>query len=493
MTTQPAVNIFVSYRRQDTSHVAGRLYDRLVDRFGPNHVFMDVDSIAPGSDFHEEINRAVGASDVVLALLGPGWATAVDDRGRRRLADPGDLVRAEIQAALEQHVRLIPVLVDGARMPDDDEIPTPLHPLRRRHAVRLEHATFRSDVENLVGAICRSAAGAPHGPATPTDPGTPPAGGQHARSAGPGTPPAGSPVPPAGAGTPPAGSHPDPSAGAGTPPAGSHPVPPAGAGTPPAGSHPVPPGGPGPARDARTSTAPLPVVRPTGPSGADPTARPARATGRRRALIAIGVVAVALAALVGWLLTSRQVAPTVAVPDLSRMTVAEAQQALADAGLVAAAPATAPVTDPSLVDLVVDQDPARGAAVAAGTTVSFTVGGALGPTQPPDTTTAVRPAPPPPATRPSRKISPTTTVSPPPDTGTTVDMPDVRGERIDDARATLAADGFTNVHVDTTSTIDDNDAGRVVDQSPSPGKTVKPTDPVVLTVGELATVEPTPA
>src|SRR5689334_17048460 len=144
MTTQPAVNIFVSYRRQDTNHLAGRLYDRLVDRFGPNHVFMDVDSIAPGSDFHEAIGRAVAASDVLLALIGPAWATAADDRGRRRLDDPDDLVRAEIQAALDHGLRVIPVLVDGAHLPDDDAIPTPLRPMRRRQAVRLDHPTFRA-------------------------------------------------------------------------------------------------------------------------------------------------------------------------------------------------------------------------------------------------------------------------------------------------------------------------------------------------------------
>src|SRR5690349_18579701 len=145
MEQRLAVNVFVSYRRQDTNHLAGRLYDRLVDRFGPSHVFMDVDSIAPGSDFQEAISRAVAATDVLLALIGPEWVTA-QRAGGRRLDDPEDLVRSEIQAALDHGVRLIPVLVDGAQMPEEDEVPAPLRPLRRRQAVRLDHPTFRADV-----------------------------------------------------------------------------------------------------------------------------------------------------------------------------------------------------------------------------------------------------------------------------------------------------------------------------------------------------------
>ena len=166
MADRPAPRVFISYRRQDTSHLAGRLYDRLAARFGQHQVFMDVDSIEPGSDFHEAIDRAVGLSDVLLALVGPGWATASDGTGRRRLDDSTDLVRLEIKAALDQDVRLIPVLVDGARMPEEDEVPVLLRPLTRRHAIQLDHATFRSDVDTLITAIARlttqeSAADAP--------------------------------------------------------------------------------------------------------------------------------------------------------------------------------------------------------------------------------------------------------------------------------------------------------------------------------------------
>jgi TIR domain len=76
--------IFVSYRRQETSHLAGRLSDRLVDRFGEDQVFIDVDTIGPGVDFTQAISRAVAACQVLLAVIGPNWLSATDERGRRR-------------------------------------------------------------------------------------------------------------------------------------------------------------------------------------------------------------------------------------------------------------------------------------------------------------------------------------------------------------------------------------------------------------------------
>ena len=78
-------SIFLSYRRQETSHLAGRLADRLFSEFGEAHVFVDVDSIAPGRDFGEAIESALNECAVLLALIGPAWTSAVDTHGRRRL------------------------------------------------------------------------------------------------------------------------------------------------------------------------------------------------------------------------------------------------------------------------------------------------------------------------------------------------------------------------------------------------------------------------
>src|SRR5215213_4899040 len=113
--------IFLSYRRDESAYPAGWLYDRLANRYGGGQVFKDVDSIRLGDDFVEVITRAVGSCDVLLALIGDEWLTITDEHGRRRLDDPGDFVRLEIEAALARNVRVIPVLVDGARMPRPDE------------------------------------------------------------------------------------------------------------------------------------------------------------------------------------------------------------------------------------------------------------------------------------------------------------------------------------------------------------------------------------
>jgi len=151
---QPAAErIFISYRREDTPHVAGRLADRIAAKFGAAQVFMDVDSIDPGVDFAEAITNAVGSCDVLLALIGWRWADIRDERDRRRLEDIDDFVVLEIQAALSRGIRLIPVLVDGAAMPTRDQLPTALQPVVRRNALRLRHETFRDDAGRLLQAL----------------------------------------------------------------------------------------------------------------------------------------------------------------------------------------------------------------------------------------------------------------------------------------------------------------------------------------------------
>ncbi len=160
--------IFVSYRRRESSHLAGRLYDRLADRFGEDQVFIDVDTIEPGVDFAEEIFRAVTACKVLLAIIGPNWLTAADERGGRRLDDPDDIVRLEIKAALARHVRVIPILVEGAVMPGRDDLPESLAGLVRRNALLIRHESFRYDAGRLVTAIERVLAAAPGTAAVPS-------------------------------------------------------------------------------------------------------------------------------------------------------------------------------------------------------------------------------------------------------------------------------------------------------------------------------------
>jgi hypothetical protein len=161
MTVAEGGGIFVSYRRQETSHLAGRLYDRLADRFGEGQVFIDVDAIELGVDFAEEISRAVAACQVLLAIIGPTWLTAADERGGRRLDDPDDIVRLEIEAALTRGVRVIPILADDAIMPGRQDLPESLAGLARRNALVIRHESFRSDAGRLVTAIERILAPGP--------------------------------------------------------------------------------------------------------------------------------------------------------------------------------------------------------------------------------------------------------------------------------------------------------------------------------------------
>ncbi|MDQ0924525.1 hypothetical protein QF038_003033 [Pseudarthrobacter sp. W1I19] len=141
--------IFISYRREETAYPAGWLYDRLADRYGGGQVFKDVDSIQLGDDFVESITRAVGSCDVVLVLIGDEWLTITDEHGRRRLDDPDDFVRLEVQAALTRNVRVIPILVDTARMPRADELPESLARLVRRQALEFSPARFEFDTSRL--------------------------------------------------------------------------------------------------------------------------------------------------------------------------------------------------------------------------------------------------------------------------------------------------------------------------------------------------------
>jgi TIR domain len=145
--------IFISYRRDETAYPAGWLYDRLADNYGGGQVFKDVDSIELGDDFVEVITRAVGSCDVLLALIGEQWLTITDEHGRRRLDDPDDFVRLEIEAALTRNVRVIPILVDGARMPRADELPGSLVKLRRRQALELSPARFEYDTGRLLKVL----------------------------------------------------------------------------------------------------------------------------------------------------------------------------------------------------------------------------------------------------------------------------------------------------------------------------------------------------
>src|SRR5215208_5049092 len=150
--------VFMSYRRDDTDFPAGWLYERLISHLGRGQVFKDVDSIELGDDFVEIITSAVGSCDVLLALIGDQWLTIEDEDGRRRLDDPDDFVRLEIEAALTRNVRVIPILVEGARLPRADELPPSLARLVRRQALELSPARFDFDTSRLLKVLDKTLA-----------------------------------------------------------------------------------------------------------------------------------------------------------------------------------------------------------------------------------------------------------------------------------------------------------------------------------------------
>jgi hypothetical protein len=144
--------IFLSYRRDDSSPYAGRLYDRLSERFGRDNIFMDIDTIALGFDFVEVVRNAVGSCEVLLAVIGRQWLTSTDPQGQRRLDNPEDFVHLEIVTALTRNIRVIPVLVGGASMPGFAELPDVLQPLAHRQALVVGNH-FHPDIDCLITTL----------------------------------------------------------------------------------------------------------------------------------------------------------------------------------------------------------------------------------------------------------------------------------------------------------------------------------------------------
>jgi len=145
--------IFLSYRRSDTAGAAGRLTDRLKQRLGDQSVFRDLDSISAGADFEQTIRDAIRGASLALVVIGPRWIDARAEDGSRRLDDPKDYVRLEIESALAQDVPIIPLLVEGASMPKPEQLPPSLGPLALRNAHELSERRWSYDADQLVRQI----------------------------------------------------------------------------------------------------------------------------------------------------------------------------------------------------------------------------------------------------------------------------------------------------------------------------------------------------
>ena len=146
--------IVISYRRADSAAIAGRIFDRLTQRYGGGAIFMDIDEIPFGIDFRDHIAEVLATCDAIVAVMGPRWLTGSGETSR--ILDETDPVRIEVQAALERGIPVIPVLVEGAGMPQPTDLPEPLVPLAYRNACEVASGRdFHVHVDRLIRAIDR--------------------------------------------------------------------------------------------------------------------------------------------------------------------------------------------------------------------------------------------------------------------------------------------------------------------------------------------------
>ena len=148
----PDKSLFLTYRRADSEDVCGRIYDRLIGFFGPATVFKDLEDIPPGVDFRRVLEREIASTDMMLVIMGRDWDSADN---LRRMQDPADFVRLEIEMALQRDIPVIPVFVQRrTTMPDPAHLPAELRPLIYRNAVQARpDPDFHLDMNRLIQAI----------------------------------------------------------------------------------------------------------------------------------------------------------------------------------------------------------------------------------------------------------------------------------------------------------------------------------------------------
>ena len=149
------MKIFISYRRADSKYVVDRIRDRLIDAYDEDAIFRDLESIPLGQNFSDVLKEATTTCDIMLVVIGPQWAGITDDQGNKRLFEPNDYTRLEVEAGLtNKNILVIPVLVMGARMPFANEIPDSLANLLYRNAINVRNdPDFTPDMQRLIQGI----------------------------------------------------------------------------------------------------------------------------------------------------------------------------------------------------------------------------------------------------------------------------------------------------------------------------------------------------
>jgi hypothetical protein len=142
--------IILSYRREDSAGVTGRIFDRLAQEFGTDRVFMDIDSMPAGVDFHDHLQEILAGCGALLVVIGKGWRS--QRKGQpARIMDPDDWVRIEVETALERGIPVVPLLIDGASLPGREQLPESLWPLLRRNALPVDSGRdFHAQLSRLV-------------------------------------------------------------------------------------------------------------------------------------------------------------------------------------------------------------------------------------------------------------------------------------------------------------------------------------------------------
>jgi hypothetical protein len=142
--------IILSYRREDSAGVTGRIFDRLSQEFGTDRVFMDIDSMPAGVDFHDHLQEILADCGALLVVIGKSWRSQRKSQPAR-IMDPDDWVRIEVETALERSIPVVPLLIDGASLPSRDQLPESLWPLLRRNALPVDSGRdFHAQLSRLV-------------------------------------------------------------------------------------------------------------------------------------------------------------------------------------------------------------------------------------------------------------------------------------------------------------------------------------------------------
>jgi pterin-4a-carbinolamine dehydratase len=153
MSSSHSKSIFIGYRRRDASAVARWLGETLEQNFGKGSVFIDTDAIEVGGEWPERIEAALKVASVLIVLIGTEWLRAHDEFGRRRIDNPKDWVRKEIIYALDNNLKVLPVLVSNASLPESEGLPKTLRPLLNHRAFHLRTEQWEADIAQLLNIL----------------------------------------------------------------------------------------------------------------------------------------------------------------------------------------------------------------------------------------------------------------------------------------------------------------------------------------------------